>query len=526
MPSTASLSFDGVNDVAAVAEFVALPFSSGDWTVEAWFKDLNATSLNHDTYTVASKNNRGATNCDMYLLLRFRNIEIGYKNGGTHYLQSYRLDTAPEAYTINQWIHFAGTYDSTNRVLRIYVDGTLRATSATLAAGPPDTTADFSIGASDAGAPWTQFALGKIDEVRVWNIRRSDAQIADYYNKKASGSESGLILNWHIDEGSGTNLDDVSSSAQDGTIIGATWDTGDFPTLTDVGGGTAFTANFSGASSSAGVLGKRATKIFVGVSVNPGALGKATTKRVSGASISSGSMTRSMLRVLVASGVSSSSGLVSKRLSKLFLAQSSNSAILVKSTSKRVSGTSGSTGLLARSVSKLLQGTAANAGTLAKRITKSWSGVSTNAGALLAGALKFLNVSGSSTSSGSLQTAVTHIFTLLVQGASNNAGRLSRSVTKSFTGQSSSAGALSRAITIFMQGSSGSAGTLTKDITKWLRGASSSLGSLVTFLPQADPRTALDLFQKGGKVSISAAGAVSKMIRGIVGIARGGRVDD
>ena len=93
---------------------------------------------------------------------------------------------------------------------------------------------EFSSGSSDR---WT----GKIDEVRIWNVVRSDAEIADYYDKQAAGTETGLVVCYHANEGSGTSVANAVSGSHTGTFDG-TWSTTDYPTLTDAGGGGGPTA--------------------------------------------------------------------------------------------------------------------------------------------------------------------------------------------------------------------------------------------------------------------------------------------
>ena len=64
-----------------------------------------------------------------------------------------------------------------------------------------------------------RFFQGSIDEVRLWNVARSDADIKANMTKKLIGNESGLVGYWRFDETSGTLMNDETSNNNDGTMI-------------------------------------------------------------------------------------------------------------------------------------------------------------------------------------------------------------------------------------------------------------------------------------------------------------------
>jgi hypothetical protein len=69
------------------------------------------------------------------------------------------------------------------------------------------------------------FHSGQVDEVRVWNIVRSERQIRDFMHKRMKGYESGLVGYWALDEFAGLTAYDATANANKGTITGATWTT-------------------------------------------------------------------------------------------------------------------------------------------------------------------------------------------------------------------------------------------------------------------------------------------------------------
>jgi hypothetical protein len=68
------------------------------------------------------------------------------------------------------------------------------------------------------------FLNGKLSDVRIWNTARTAQEIADNYQKRLIGNESGLVGYWKLDKGSGTTVTDSTTNANAGTITGAVWD--------------------------------------------------------------------------------------------------------------------------------------------------------------------------------------------------------------------------------------------------------------------------------------------------------------
>ena len=53
----------------------------------------------------------------------------------------------------------------------------------------------------------------KMDEVRIWSVARSEADIKRDMKTKLKGSEAGLVAYYNLDEGTGTSADDISKKA-------------------------------------------------------------------------------------------------------------------------------------------------------------------------------------------------------------------------------------------------------------------------------------------------------------------------
>ena len=126
---------------------------------------------------------------------------------GPFALQSIR------SFAAGQWHHVAITYDQTT--FRLYIDGALEVQSP--ATGQlAVTTYPLSVGKK---APQNgDYFKGQIDECRVWNVARTQAQIQATMSKALSGAESGLVVYWPFDEASGQTVTDLSPNHNDGTL--------------------------------------------------------------------------------------------------------------------------------------------------------------------------------------------------------------------------------------------------------------------------------------------------------------------
>jgi len=121
---------------------------------------------------------------------------------------------------LNQWTHIACVaFDPAE--MRIYVNGVPSIVSF-------DGSATYIATNSSHGSigrrvdPYGVYTFdGEMDEVRLWDIARSQAEIRDYMCRKIDASISGLIGYWKADESySGTNVADSAIPAENGTIQG------------------------------------------------------------------------------------------------------------------------------------------------------------------------------------------------------------------------------------------------------------------------------------------------------------------
>jgi concanavalin A-like lectin/glucanase superfamily protein len=92
----------------------------------------------------------------------------------------------------NEWTHIAVTFDGTTR--NHYIDGELVATRAD--SGPMVTSTSALRLDSDVAF---QFSYGSLDEVRLWNVARTQAEIRSTITSTINSVQPGLVAVYHLD---------------------------------------------------------------------------------------------------------------------------------------------------------------------------------------------------------------------------------------------------------------------------------------------------------------------------------------
>jgi hypothetical protein len=116
---------------------------------------------------------------------------------------------------LNTWQHFAFTYS--NGHANLYKNGVKIAQKSGLAAPAPWT--GMRLGIPEEGSQ----PDGLVAELRVWNTYRSDGAIATTMGHRLTGTETGLLGYWPLDEGSGDVVRDHGPSGFNGTASHITW---------------------------------------------------------------------------------------------------------------------------------------------------------------------------------------------------------------------------------------------------------------------------------------------------------------
>ncbi len=116
----------------------------------------------------------------------------------THYSRPQSSATAIK----NIWNHIALTYSDGE--LKFYINGELEDTQTISDAGSCAYETNLNIGRRRMFDEF--YFAGKIDEVRIWNVTRTENDIQSWYNYHLAGNETGLVGYWTFDEGEGDTI--------------------------------------------------------------------------------------------------------------------------------------------------------------------------------------------------------------------------------------------------------------------------------------------------------------------------------
>ena len=112
----------------------------------------------------------------------------------------------------NTWMHVAETYEGST--LQLYLNGVLDG-SKVINQPILTNTIVFTMGDN---AEQVYSLHGQLDEVRLWNVARSQSQIQNAMSVELTGAETGLVGYWPLDEGSGNVAHDRTSNGNNGQL--------------------------------------------------------------------------------------------------------------------------------------------------------------------------------------------------------------------------------------------------------------------------------------------------------------------
>lgn len=191
-----ALAFDGVDDNVRIADFGSR-MPTNEVTVEFWQR-------------VRSVKNQSTFSCNPNSL----NAHVPWSDGQVYWdFGGSRLQYLPPVSLVGTWQHFALVSSVAGNYMRIYRNGVLEAQK--VGAG------QFTPGNYDLllGRSGTVYFGGELDEFRIWNVARTEAQIQADTSGSLTGNEPGLVAYYRMDEGAGGTVWDATANANHGLFV-------------------------------------------------------------------------------------------------------------------------------------------------------------------------------------------------------------------------------------------------------------------------------------------------------------------
>jgi len=206
-----AIAFDGSGDYMAVPDDELWEFGTGDFTISFWMtlSDLNRIHdglIGRDDFQwIALEYNHDGD----------RRLDLWIDSDGSNNWNLNKLKPAKSDWIADTWYHIAIVRSGT--LVKILIDGVEAASAEYTQTVFNPSGVPVYFGRSQLA---NRFHVGLLDDIRIWNYGRSDAEIVESMNYELSGTEPGLIAYWNCNETMGVTAFDTAPGGNDGTLYG------------------------------------------------------------------------------------------------------------------------------------------------------------------------------------------------------------------------------------------------------------------------------------------------------------------
>jgi len=181
-------------------DYLDIPINLGqrlmNWTVEAWVNPTNVAEGAGVILERVVQNLGGGTNAINYVL--------GLEADGLGGLRAYAGYVLADgqafilrggAIATGAWTHLAASYDNTNSTLAIYTNGQVAVMTNGFNRAPPMN--------GKGGETYVRIGAdfgGRLDELRLWGVARSEADVSNNINRALSAGTSNLVHSFRFDD--------------------------------------------------------------------------------------------------------------------------------------------------------------------------------------------------------------------------------------------------------------------------------------------------------------------------------------
>lgn len=209
-----ALKFDGVDDFVEIPSNDVFDFSLVKmFTIEFWTK---VTAFPSVESFIIDKWGTGSDEDDEWIFKVHSDKKYSLTINSSSYPGSPNTTLwGSTLLETGRWYHIAGVWDGNNHIAELYLDGGLDAVDSLAIETILYTNEPIRVGRP----AWSyDFYNGIIDELRIWNVTRPQAQIQATMHSRLTGSETGLVGYWTFDEGKNQLAADYSGNGNNGQL--------------------------------------------------------------------------------------------------------------------------------------------------------------------------------------------------------------------------------------------------------------------------------------------------------------------
>ncbi|WP_318656433.1 LamG-like jellyroll fold domain-containing protein [Streptomyces canus] len=188
-----AVQFDGVDDYASTD--LATVNTDVSFSVSAWVK---LSAMPSEAAIVASQRGNNQPGFELYYSKGYDRWVFNQYSADTASGTPVRaMATAAGGVKVDEWTHLVGVYSLGEKLLKLYVNGTLVGTTAYTT--PWNGRRGMLIGASTPGGTPAAFFPGAIDEVKTFEKPLTAAEVSSLYTSNTSGGRPARMV-FHLDD--------------------------------------------------------------------------------------------------------------------------------------------------------------------------------------------------------------------------------------------------------------------------------------------------------------------------------------
>jgi hypothetical protein len=196
------LDFDGNNDYVATGTI--FPVATGDWTIETW---IRPSSIDANYHGILGSGDVSVASRGPSLYIYNNDVHWDSNYGGTR----YDMLTTGDFFSSGEWTHLA--WVKSGNTYTLYRNGIVFTTGSA-----PTTVNPGAITYKQGTVDSYNFFNGSLDDLRIWNVVRTQAEIQTNMNSELLGTETGLKAYYTFNQGIAAGNNTAITTVTDRTV--------------------------------------------------------------------------------------------------------------------------------------------------------------------------------------------------------------------------------------------------------------------------------------------------------------------